>query len=169
MKSPKLFIINIFRPAFRKAATPLAKLLSDTPLIIGDRKRLKIGSRVAIKNALINLSSGNVEISDRVILAHGVMLITGEHKFINGTRASLIPDNDDGSWGGGRAEVPESGNDIFIGTGSFIGAGAIILGDVKIGKHCIVGAGAVVTKSIADHAIVAGVPAKIIGSTLNYT
>lgn len=34
--------------------------------------------------------------------------------------------------------------------------------DVTIGKCCVVGAGAVVTKSIPDNTIVAGVPAKII-------
>jgi acetyltransferase-like isoleucine patch superfamily enzyme len=45
----------------------------------------------------------------------------------------------------------------------WIGARAMILPGVKLGKGCIVGAGAVVTKDISDYAIVAGVPAKIIG------
>jgi acetyltransferase-like isoleucine patch superfamily enzyme len=34
---------------------------------------------------------------------------------------------------------------------------------VTIGESALVGAGAVVTKDVADHAIVAGVPAQVIG------
>jgi acetyltransferase-like isoleucine patch superfamily enzyme len=53
----------------------------------------------------------------------------------------------------------------------WIGARAMILPGVRLGKGCAVGAGAVVTKDVADYAIVAGVPAKIIGERkkeLNY-
>ncbi|WP_439503607.1 serine O-acetyltransferase [Methylophaga sp.] len=46
-----------------------------------------------------------------------------------------------------------------------IGAGAKIIGDITIGKHALIGANAVVTKDVPDFAIVAGIPAKIIGST----
>ncbi|MEM9706987.1 MAG: serine acetyltransferase [Pseudomonadota bacterium] len=43
------------------------------------------------------------------------------------------------------------------------GAGSKILANVKIGKHVSIGANAVVTKTVDDYAIVAGVPAKKIG------
>jgi serine O-acetyltransferase len=46
-----------------------------------------------------------------------------------------------------------------------IGAGAKIIGDITIGKHALIGANAVVTKDVPEYAIVAGIPAKIIGST----
>jgi serine O-acetyltransferase len=46
-----------------------------------------------------------------------------------------------------------------------IGAGAKIIGSITIGKHALIGANAVVTKDVPDFAIVAGVPAKVIGST----
>lgn len=46
-----------------------------------------------------------------------------------------------------------------------IGAGAKIIGNITIGKHSLIGANAVVTKDVPDYAIVAGIPAKIIGST----
>ena len=49
----------------------------------------------------------------------------------------------------------------------FIGPRAIILPGVKIGKGAVVGAGAVVTKDIADFAIVGGVPAQVIGERNN--
>lgn len=50
-----------------------------------------------------------------------------------------------------------------VGRGSSIGAGALMLCDVNIGKYALVGAGAVVTKDVEDHCIVAGNPARLIG------
>ncbi|KPJ71397.1 hypothetical protein AMJ50_02265 [Parcubacteria bacterium DG_74_3] len=52
---------------------------------------------------------------------------------------------------------------ILVKTGATIGANATVLCNLTIGKWAIVGAGAVVTKDVPDYAIVAGVPAKIIG------
>jgi acetyltransferase-like isoleucine patch superfamily enzyme len=43
-----------------------------------------------------------------------------------------------------------------------IGVNAVVLPGVTIGKGAIVGAGAVVTRSVADFAIVAGVPARFV-------
>lgn len=51
---------------------------------------------------------------------------------------------------------------IKIGNNCFIGNDARIMGGVKIGNNCVVGAGSIVTKSIPDGTVVAGVPAKII-------
>lgn len=52
--------------------------------------------------------------------------------------------------------VCKVGNDVWI------GSGATILRNVKIGDGAIVGGGAVVTKDVPPYAIVAGIPAKII-------
>jgi len=46
-----------------------------------------------------------------------------------------------------------------------IGTNATIVCGVTVGVGALVGAGAVVTKDVPDHAIVAGVPAKIVGNT----
>jgi len=43
-----------------------------------------------------------------------------------------------------------------------IGAGAVILPGVTIGKKAIIGAGAVVTKNVPDNAIVVGNPARVL-------
>jgi UDP-2-acetamido-3-amino-2,3-dideoxy-glucuronate N-acetyltransferase len=47
--------------------------------------------------------------------------------------------------------------------GASLGANATILCGVTIGEFAMVGAGAVVTKDVPDYAIVAGVPARIVG------
>ena len=47
--------------------------------------------------------------------------------------------------------------------GASIGANATILCGITIGRNAMVAAGAVVTKNVPAHALVAGVPAKIVG------
>jgi len=47
--------------------------------------------------------------------------------------------------------------------GASIGANATILCGITIGRNAMVAAGAVVTKDVPPHALVAGVPAKVIG------
>jgi acetyltransferase-like isoleucine patch superfamily enzyme len=46
---------------------------------------------------------------------------------------------------------------------AWIGARAMVLPGVTLGKGCVVGAGSVVTRDVADFSIVAGVPSKVIG------
>jgi acetyltransferase-like isoleucine patch superfamily enzyme len=50
---------------------------------------------------------------------------------------------------------------IEIGDDAWLGAGSIVLPDVRIGKGAVVGAGAVVTKDVPDYTVVAGVPARV--------
>ena len=124
-----------------------------------------VGKKVAVANTLFNLSSGSIHIGDYTIFGQNVMVLTGRHNFVNGQRAGLGDVVNGPGWGGGVDEVPSSGYDIHIGQGTWIASGAIILGGVKIGNHAIVAAGSVVTKDIPDHAVAAGIPAKVVGDT----
>ena len=51
---------------------------------------------------------------------------------------------------------------VLIGAGSWIGHGAIVLPGARIGRHVVVGAGSVVRGDVPDHAVVAGVPARLV-------
>jgi acetyltransferase-like isoleucine patch superfamily enzyme len=141
----------------------------ETSYTIGSSGKLHLGEKVAVANTLFNLSSGSIYVGDRTIFSHNVMVITGRHNFVNGKRASLAPGVNSESWGGGEEEVPSSGFDIRIGSGTWIAAGAIISGGVTIGNNVIIAANAVVTNHIPDYSIAAGVPAKIIGDTRTLT
>ena len=57
--------------------------------------------------------------------------------------------------------------EVNIGNDVWIGANAIILDGVSIGTGSIIGAGAVVTKNIEPYHIALGVPAKSVGKRLN--
>ncbi|MEV0391131.1 acyltransferase [Nonomuraea sp. NPDC050643] len=49
---------------------------------------------------------------------------------------------------------------VSIGSGSWLGAGAIILPGTTLGRQCVVAGGAVVRGTFPDHSVVAGVPAR---------
>lgn len=155
------------RPFARRILTPILRYALDTPVIMGEHARVSVGERSALANTILNVASGDIKIGSRVIFSPNVMVLTGRHDFVNGKRVSVNPEYDDGSWGGSELEVPSEGFDISIGDGVWVGAGAIILGAVSIGSNSIVTAGAVVTKSFPEHSIIAGIPAKAIGSTLD--
>lgn len=44
----------------------------------------------------------------------------------------------------------------YIERGTLIGTGAVILGNVRIGKNCIIGANSVITKNIPNESVVVG-------------
>lgn len=50
----------------------------------------------------------------------------------------------------------------------FIGSNTSILSNVRIGPNAIVAAGSVVTKDVPPNSVVAGVPAKVIGTFDSY-
>jgi acetyltransferase-like isoleucine patch superfamily enzyme len=53
---------------------------------------------------------------------------------------------------------------VVLAEGCWIGAGAVILPGVRIGRNSVVGANAVVTEDVTDHSVAVGVPAWILKS-----
>lgn len=52
---------------------------------------------------------------------------------------------------------------ISIGDNVMIGAGTVILPDVRIGSNVVIGAGSIVCKDIPDNSVAAGVPCRVVG------
>lgn len=123
----------------------------DYSYLHGPPSRLHVGERCSLTNTTFNLASGDVWVGDDTLLSHGCYVLTGQHRFYNGKRASL---ND-----APFPEIPKTGRDIHIGSGCFIGANAMVLGGVTIGDNVIVAGGAVVTKDIPSGSFAAGIPA----------
>jgi len=51
---------------------------------------------------------------------------------------------------------------VTIGDSSFLGFGAVVLPNVRIGKKCVIGALSVVTADVPDYSVAAGSPARVI-------
>ena len=91
---------------------------------------------------------GPVSIGSHVNLAQGIVVTALNHNFEDTT-----------------LRIDEQGvstKPVVIGDDVWIGANAVILPGVTIGRHVVVAAGAVVTKDVPDNCVVGGVPAKVI-------
>ncbi len=92
-----------------------------------------------------------VAIEDGVFIGHGVM-------FINDLYPHAVKPN-----GALQSEADWRVIETRVKARASIGSNATILAGITIGMGALVGAGAVVTRSVADYAIVTGVPARIVG------
>jgi acetyltransferase-like isoleucine patch superfamily enzyme len=104
---------------------------------------IEIGSLVYIGRYCI---LGDVRIKDKTLISDYVRLVSGQH--------GIAPERSVG-------EQAETYRTLGVGEDAWVGSGATVLAD--LGNHCVVGAGSVVTKPVADYAIVVGNPARAIG------
>lgn len=112
-------------------------------VVIGDY------TRIGIHNTII----GPVTIGSHVNLAQGITVTALNHNF-----------------GDAKKRIDEQGiatKPVIIEDDVWIGANAVVLPGVTIGRHAVVAAGAVVTKDVPCNTIVAGVPAKTINKIKN--
>jgi len=94
-----------------------------------------------------------VTIEDEVFVGHGVMFVNDRYPRATNPDGSLQTQED---WSVLTTRVCR---------GASIGSNATILPNLTIGEGALVGAGAVVTRDVPAFAVVAGVPARVIGST----
>jgi acetyltransferase-like isoleucine patch superfamily enzyme len=117
------------------------------------QKNASIGARCKISSHTF-ICEG-VTIEDEVFVGHGVMFTNDVYP-----RAT----NADGS---AQSEADWTVVPTLVRRTASLGSNATIIAGVTIGIGALVGAGAVVTKDVPDYAIVAGVPARIVGDTRN--
>ena len=105
---------------------------------------LSIGKNSHVNRGCFIDARGKIKIGNSVSVSHNVSLITGSHN-IN------------------SEDFKYEAKSIEIGNYCFVGANSTILQDVRVGNYAVICAGTVVTKDVDDYAIVAGIPAKVIG------
>jgi acetyltransferase-like isoleucine patch superfamily enzyme len=113
------------------------------------QKNVTVGRRCKISSHSF-LCEG-VILEDEVFIGHGVMFTNDLYPRSTNEDGSLKTDSD---WNVVKTTIKCAAS---------IGSNATILAGITIGEKAIVGAGAVVTRDVPAYAIVAGVPARIIG------
>lgn len=117
---------------------------------------ISVGNHVSIgEDCRFMTTRANIVIGDHVMFAPDVTVITGGHKTdIKGRYMDEIRESE---------KCPQDDQDVVFEGDNWIGAGAIILKGVFVGKGAVIAAGAIVTKSIEPYTIVGGRAAQEIG------
>jgi acetyltransferase-like isoleucine patch superfamily enzyme len=109
---------------------------------------LQVGSDCYFGREVFLDLAERIVIEDRVTISMRAMILTHTHAGKSPLSEGRLP----------PAHAP-----VLLRQGCYLGAGAIILPGITIGEQAIIGAGAVVTHDVPAGAVMAGVPARIIG------
>ena len=131
---------------------------------------VKIGNRVKIaKRCSIYGSPENIlEIGDESYVGMNTIINGFRAKLTIGTNVSIAQNVNIMVDSGPNASLelqkiyPIEVAEISIGDHSWIGANAIIMPGVKLGKFCVVAANSFVNSNFDDYSLIAGSPAKLI-------
>ncbi|NDK57506.1 acyltransferase [Pontibacter fetidus] len=114
---------------------------------------IKLGHNLSVGeyctlNSFIHIWAGKagVVIGDRVMIASHVAITSLTHDY------TLLD----------MRFAPAIDKPVFIADDVWVGAHAVIMPGVSIGKGAVIGSGSVVTKDVPENAIAVGVPAKIV-------
>jgi len=107
---------------------------------------IKIGKNCLVGEYSVIRGQGGVTIGDRVYTSPFTQIIAVNHLFDDPQRPFI--------------EQGITAEGIVIEDDVWIGSGAVITDGVRVGKGSVIAAGAVVTRDVAPHTVVAGVPAK---------
>lgn len=154
---PKMMIYGYYN-SFQKKLFKGTRISSSAYITCASK--LNIGDNVWVNHNVRIDASGGVKIGDGCQIGYNSMILShSSHMAIRLNGAEYIKmDIID--------RVGYIHKPVEIGEYTFVGGGAAIMPGIKIGKGCVIGVNSVVTKDIPDYTIVAGAPAKIIGSTI---
>jgi acetyltransferase-like isoleucine patch superfamily enzyme len=136
------------------------RVLGEASIRLGDRVTLRrgvvlagngtltIGSHTTINDGCQISAFDAVHIGANVMFAPRVCVLDIDHRF--DSRDQPLRQQ-------GYRTAP-----VFIGDDVWLGANAVVLRGVRIGRGAIVGANSVVTRDVPDYAIVGGVPARVL-------
>lgn len=113
--------------------------------IIKDLEHISVGDHCFVGNTTVIMGSGCIEIGDEVLIAPHVVVISGNHTFVNG------------SFRYGKADAGR----ISIGTGSWIAANCTVQRGACLPAHSVLSANSFLNKAFNEEYIIyGGVPAR---------
>ena len=113
-------------------------------------EQLSLGKNISIHPLCYIDAQGDISIGSDVSIAHNVSILSFEHDYSDTSKPI--------------ADAPCIPKKIIIEDNVWIGAGVRLLGGVRIGTGSVIGASAVVTKDIPPMSVAVGVPAHVIKS-----
>ena len=119
---------------------PDQQMLTDPVVSIGDRCLIGRGSAI--------VGHYRIDIGDDVYTGMNVYVTDQNHGYEDIKKPIGVQDPHD--------------DPVVIGSGSWIGSGAVILPGARIGEHCVVAANSVVRGEFQSNSVIAGVPAKVV-------
>ena len=119
---------------------PGQEMMTDPVVIIGDRCLIGRGSAI--------VGHYRIDIGDDVFTGMNVYITDQNHGYEDIEAPIGIQDPED--------------DPVVIGSGSWIGSGAVVLPGARLGKNCVVAANSVVRGEFPSYSVVAGVPAKVV-------
>lgn len=126
----------------------------DSFVKIEGGRGVRIGPGVHISSFVhLNVGGGTLRIERNAAVTTGACVVTGTNVRAGQAMSSASP---------ASMQVVERG-EVLVREFAFVGAHAVILPGVVVGRYAIVGAGAVVTRDVPDFAEVKGVPARVTG------
>ena len=131
---------------------------------------VKIGNnvRIAKRCSIFGSADNPVEINDSCYIGMNTILNGFADKLVIGAHVSIaqnvnmMVDSGPNASRAMQALFPLEKAPIEIGDHSWIGASAIIMPGVILGRYCIVAANSYVNTSFPDYSIIGGTPAKLI-------
>ena len=135
----RLFVLRLFGARLSGRPFVHSRARIQIPWHLTLRHRACLGDRA------VAYSLGPIDLHEGATVAQEAYLCTGTHDFT-------------------RAHLPLQTAPIVVGAHAFIGARAFVLPGVTIGEGALVGAAAVVTRAVEPWAVVAGNPARPIGT-----
>ena len=130
-----MIVYRLMQASARWRLVPLAMLFNKLNVVCGG---CVIGRGAQFGPGFVLVHSQGVVINAAVRAGAGVVV---EHQVTLGAE---------------RGQSPQLGDDVFL------GAGARVLGGVRVGSHVRIGANAVVVSDIPDGATAVGVPARVV-------
>lgn len=141
--------IWLLKPAFKRHG----KGFKFDPFGYYTYSTISVGDHVVLgRNAFLIAAKSEIVIGNKVVFGPEVVLYGGGHNI--STVGKYMLDVEE--------KLPTDDRGIVIEDDVWVGARAILLRGVTIGRGAVVGAGSLVTKSVPPYAIVGGNPAKII-------
>lgn len=139
--------------------------------MLSTRKRMAYLKKQGIFHEMgedVSLMLRKIPLYPELIAFHNNIIIGANVSFVTHDAAHWILNNQAAKEGIRRPAVQEKVGCIEIRDNVFVGAGSTLMHGISVGPNAIIGAGSIVTRDVPPNSVVAGVPARVIGTYDDY-